>query len=204
MPKRRRPRRKKVKGPIRSRTSKRRRHSKQPGTKRGKADKVLPEIIRAACSRRNERPGPAEKLIIFTMETRRTASKRKMSPNLTSEIGDDARSFNPEFPLCLRDSVVDLLLTSSFPRLLIEVFYSQMRSYTSFHSMLKTANRRWLCVFLFFCVAISSALAQDAPALPAAAVEFVQLILSRAGSPSAVAVTFQNLSSLPPERQEAL
>jgi hypothetical protein len=70
--------------------------------------------------------------------------------------------------------------------------------------MLKTANRRWLCAVLFFCVAGFSALAQDTPSLSAAATEFVQLIQSRAGSPSAVAVTFQNLSSLSPERLEAL
>src|SRR5690242_9359509 len=70
--------------------------------------------------------------------------------------------------------------------------------------MLKTANRRWLFALLFFCLAAFSALAQDAPSLPALASEFVQLIQSRAGSPSAVAVTFQNLSSLSPERLEAL
>ena len=40
--------------------------------------------------------------------------------------------------------------------------------------------------------------------MPSAATEFVQLILSRGGSPSAVAVTFQNQSSLPPDSQEAL
>src|SRR5438270_4005654 len=70
--------------------------------------------------------------------------------------------------------------------------------------MLKTANRRWLCAFLFWVVAVASAVPQDIPFLPTAATEFVQLIQSRGGSPSAVAVTFQNLSSLSPERQEAL
>ena len=70
--------------------------------------------------------------------------------------------------------------------------------------MLKTANQRWLFALLFFCLAAFSALAQDAPSLPALASEFVQLIQSRAGSPSAVAVTFQNLSSLSPERLETL
>jgi hypothetical protein len=70
--------------------------------------------------------------------------------------------------------------------------------------MLKTANQRWLCAFLFFCVAGALAIAQDTPSFPPAATEFVQLIQSRAGSPSAVAVTFQNLSSLSPERLEAL
>ena len=70
--------------------------------------------------------------------------------------------------------------------------------------MLKTANQRWLCMFVFLCVAVASAASQEANSFPAAATEFVQLIQSRAGSPSAVAVTFQNLSSLSPERLEAL
>jgi hypothetical protein len=70
--------------------------------------------------------------------------------------------------------------------------------------MLKTAYKRWFCALLVFCVAAVAAAAQDAPPLPAAAPEFVHMILSRAGSPSAVAVTFQNLSSLPPETQDAL
>jgi hypothetical protein len=70
--------------------------------------------------------------------------------------------------------------------------------------MPKTANRRWLCGFVFCALAGTLVIAQDTPSLPAAATEFVQLIQSRAGSPSAVAVTFQNVSSLSPERQEAL
>ena len=45
---------------------------------------------------------------------------------------------------------------------------------------------------------------QDTTSLPTAATEFVHMILSRAGSPSAVAVTIQNLSSLAPETQEAI
>jgi hypothetical protein len=70
--------------------------------------------------------------------------------------------------------------------------------------MPKTANQRWLCAFMFWIVAVASAVPQEAASLPAAATEFVQLIQSRAGSPSAVAVTFQNVSSVSPERQEAL
>jgi hypothetical protein len=70
--------------------------------------------------------------------------------------------------------------------------------------MPKTANRRWLCTFLFWILAVASAASQEATSFPVAATEFVQLIQSRAGSPSAVAVTFQNLSSLSPERLEAL
>jgi hypothetical protein len=70
--------------------------------------------------------------------------------------------------------------------------------------MFKTANRRWLCAFLFFFMAAALAIPQDTPSLPPAATEFVQTILSRSGSPAAVAVTFQNLSSLSPEAQEAI
>src|SRR5260221_13823885 len=69
--------------------------------------------------------------------------------------------------------------------------------------MLKTAYKRWLCAFLFFFMAAALAIPQDTPFLPAAATEFVQMILSRSGSPAAIAVTFQNLSSLSPEAQEA-
>ena len=52
-------------------------------------------------------------------------------------------------------------------------------------------------------MAATLSIPQDAPSLPAAATEFVQMILSRSGSPAAIAVTFQNLSSLSPEAQEA-
>src|SRR5260221_6995086 len=69
--------------------------------------------------------------------------------------------------------------------------------------MLKTAYKRWLCAFLFFFMAAALAIPQDTPSLPPAATEFVQMILSRSGSPAAIAVTFQNLSSLSPEAQEA-
>ena len=78
-----------------------------------------------------------------------------------------------------------------------------MRGYISFHIMLKTAYKRWLCAFLFFFMAAALAIPQDTPSLPPAATEFVQMILSRSGSPAAIAVTFQNLSSLSPEAQEA-
>jgi hypothetical protein len=88
--------------------------------------------------------------------------------------------------------------------LLIGAFSSQMRAIPSFLSMFKTAYKRWLSAFLFFLVAGASAVPQETPSLPAAATEFVQMIQSRAGSPSAVAITFQNLSSLSVERQEAL
>lgn len=70
--------------------------------------------------------------------------------------------------------------------------------------MLKTAFKRRFCALLLFCLAAASAVSQEAPSSSAVAMEFVQMIQSRAGSPSAVGVTFQNLSSLPPETQEAM
>jgi hypothetical protein len=48
---------------------------------------------------------------------------------MTADFGDKARSFDRELPPCLRASVVDWLLTSSFPRLPFEVFSSQIESY---------------------------------------------------------------------------
>jgi hypothetical protein len=68
--------------------------------------------------------------------------------------------------------------------------------------MLKTAFKPWFCALVFFSLPAVAAAQQDAPPISSSATEFVQLILSRASSPSAVAVTFQNLSSLPPETQE--
>lgn len=50
--------------------------------------------------------------------------------SMANEIDDDGKPFNADFPPRLRASVVGWLLTSSFPRLLIEMFSSQMRSYT--------------------------------------------------------------------------
>jgi hypothetical protein len=64
-----------------------------------------------------------------------------------------------------------------------------------FSKMLKTAYRAILLLLL--------PLAAGAQDVPQAAHEFVQQILSRTGSPSAIAVSFQNLSTLPPEMQEA-
>ena len=48
---------------------------------------------------------------------------------MVNNIGGKARPFNPKTPPCLRASVVDSLLTSSFPRLPFEVFSSQIESY---------------------------------------------------------------------------
>ena len=72
--------------------------------------------------------------------------------------------------------------------------------------MLKTFHRAWPALFclivpaLLFCQG-----AQDVPPpLPAVAAEFAQQIVSRAGSPSTVALSFQNISVLPPDSQEAV
>jgi hypothetical protein len=67
--------------------------------------------------------------------------------------------------------------------------------------MLKTAYRQWFCALLVFLLPAASAAQQE---VTSAAADFVQRILSRGGSPAAIAVTFQNLSLLPPETQEAL
>jgi hypothetical protein len=70
--------------------------------------------------------------------------------------------------------------------------------------MLKTALKPWFCALLVLVLPAASACQQEASSVPSAAVEFVQLILSRGGSPTAVSVSFQNQSSLPPEAQETL
>jgi len=70
--------------------------------------------------------------------------------------------------------------------------------------MLKAAFKRGFCALLFFCLAAASAAPQETPSLPSAASEFARLILSRGGPVSQLSVTFQNLSSIPPETQEAM
>ncbi len=67
--------------------------------------------------------------------------------------------------------------------------------------MLTPALHRYLSVLLLI-LPIRAAAQQNASPLAAAAGEMVQQILSRSGSPSAVAVTFENLSAMPPETQE--
>jgi hypothetical protein len=69
--------------------------------------------------------------------------------------------------------------------------------------MLKTAFKQWAFALLILALPAASTAQQEAPST-SAATEFVQLILSRSGSPSTVAVSFQNLASLPMETQEAL
>jgi hypothetical protein len=70
--------------------------------------------------------------------------------------------------------------------------------------MLKTAINPWVCAILLFILPAAFAAPQEAQPLPIAANEFVQQILSRAGSPTSVAVGFQNVSSLPADSQEAV
>jgi hypothetical protein len=91
-----------------------------------------------------------------------------------------------------------------FPDCHLRCFPVKLKVTFSFPYMLKTAFKRRFCALLFFCLAAIAAAPQDAPSLPAAASEFAHLILSREGSPSQLSVTFQNLSSLPPETQEAM
>jgi hypothetical protein len=83
-------------------------------------------------------------------------------------------------------------------------FFQSNEEQSAFNFMLKTASK--LCVWAtLFCFLPAASLAQqEAQSIPQAATDFVQLILSRGGSPSAVSVSFQNLSALPPETLEPL
>lgn len=70
--------------------------------------------------------------------------------------------------------------------------------------MLNTALKLGFCACLVCLMQAVSAAQPDSIPLPATTNEFVQQILSRSASPSAVAVTFQNVSSLPPQSQESV
>ncbi len=60
-----------------------------------------------------------------------------------------------------------------------------------------------VCAILLFLLPATSIAQQAEQPLPVAANELVQQILSRGGSPSSVAVSFQNVSALPADGQEA-
>jgi len=69
--------------------------------------------------------------------------------------------------------------------------------------MLNIASTRYFPVLLAaFLAAAAPAQQQGQPSITAAANSFVQDVLTRAGSPSTVTVTFRNVSSLPAEAQE--
>src|SRR5215472_7228095 len=71
-----------------------------------------------------------------------------------------------------------------------------------FPHMVKTAPHRFLFALLLQLLSMN-ALARQNPSSPVSAAEdLVQQILSRSGSPSAVAVSFQNVSAMPGEKQE--
>jgi hypothetical protein len=79
-----------------------------------------------------------------------------------------------------------------------------MKSYKPhFRFMLKTAFMLWCSAIVLFLPSGARA-QQETQSLPAAANEFVQQILSRSGAPSAVAVSFENVSSLSTETQDNL
>ncbi|MGC2697583.1 MAG: hypothetical protein WA738_17485 [Candidatus Angelobacter sp.] len=69
--------------------------------------------------------------------------------------------------------------------------------------MFTTAFKLRFCAIFLLLQAARLSAQQETQLAPTAANEFVQQILSRSGSPSAVAVTFQNISSLPQDRQDA-
>jgi len=91
-----------------------------------------------------------------------------------------------------------------FPDCHLRCFPVKLKVTVIFPYMLKTAFKRGFCALLFFCLAAASAAPQETPSLPSAASEFARLILSRGGPVSQLSVTFQNLSSIPPETQEAM
>lgn len=75
--------------------------------------------------------------------------------------------------------------------------------------MLKTAINPWFCNLWFRAILLSilsaAGVAQQAEQpLPVAANELVQQILSRSASPSSVAISFQNVSTLPADSQETV
>jgi hypothetical protein len=82
---------------------------------------------------------------------------------------------------------------------------ARKQCYTSpFPHMLKTALLPILLLVTFY-LQSGAAAQQNAPApMAVAASELAQQVLSRSGSPSAIAVTFQNLSSIPAETQDAI
>jgi hypothetical protein len=73
-----------------------------------------------------------------------------------------------------------------------------------FFRLLNRALCYSLAMFVLLTVASISSFCQDSQPLPQSAQEFVQQILSRSGSPSAIAVTFQNVSGLQEQNQEAI
>src|SRR5262245_7544255 len=80
----------------------------------------------------------------------------------------------------------------------------QKQCYTSpFPHMLKTATCRCLCILVLLALPLAAVVPQGSPSpLASAAGDLVQQILSRSGSPSAVAVSFQNISTMSGEAQE--
>lgn len=86
-----------------------------------------------------------------------------------------------------------------------------MRANSSFQFMLKTALH--LGLFSLLCMGLPCLAASQAiqviqtdiqPSLETLATDFVRQMVSRAGSLAAVSVSFQNISVLPPESQEAV
>jgi hypothetical protein len=93
-----------------------------------------------------------------------------------------------------------------FPRFPIPPSSPQDQCYTSrFPHMPKTVLHRYFFALVLLTLPMAAAAQQSAPSpLVAAAGELVQQILSRSGSPSAVTVSFQNMSTLSPEMQDAV
>lgn len=96
---------------------------------------------------------------------------------------------------------VQPVVQQSFARLKFTCFSIQIDSIFQI-SMLKTALYRGFCAVLLL-VPVYGVAQDSQPVAAAAATDFAQQVLSRAGSPSSVAVSFQNVANLLPEVQES-
>jgi hypothetical protein len=98
-------------------------------------------------------------------------------------------------------------LTRVFPDCHLLEFTVKLGHSHQFITMKTAINPRlcnlWVCAILLFILPAASRAQQAEPPLTSAANELVQQILSRSGSPSSVAVSFQNVSALPSDTQEA-
>lgn len=111
-----------------------------------------------------------------------------------SSVVHTTNEFFPGLPFAGISSQIMAIVANSF--MLKTAIHSRF-------SRLRLSNLRLCLLLLCIFPAILAAQQAEQP-LPVVANEFVQQILSRAGSPTSIAVGFQNVSSLPPDNQEAV
>jgi hypothetical protein len=87
--------------------------------------------------------------------------------------------------------------------LLFAGFSSQIEI-IAFYNMFKAALHRCACASVILLLPVFLLAQQETQPLPLAAQDLVQQILSRSGSPSTIAITFQNVSGLPQQNHEAI